>query len=251
MSNENEKSNAVEKQKNAVTSRISGKDNLPAGFDDVDNQTDLKMPRLAILQALSKLCTEGKAHMGQLANSLTKEVLGEKIDFIPLFMFKTRAQFEIGRGLVMMSKDNIKVTMGLDEFAQYIDKPVEEVPGVNWEGDQPPVFQLVYNFPVLLIDKINEFPISLSLMKTAAKAAQSLLSMARYSGEDIFARVYTLSIKVENNDKGTYAVPVIEFKRRASDEEYELSKKWFDNLYRRKENIAVDLTEETAAEPAA
>ena len=243
-----EEKELVEKKESAL--RLSG-DGLgigkqPAGFDEVDKE-DLKMPRLAILQGLSKLCTEGKGKMGQIANSITREIYGESVEFIPLFMFKTRAQFELGKGLVMMSRDNITVTMGVDDYEQYVGQPVEEVPGSAWTGKVPPTFNLVYNVPSLIVGRLSEFPTALVMMKTAVKPAKEFISAARYSGEDMFARVYKLSAKIETGDKGTYAVPVIEFVRRATDEEYLSAKHVFDQWYRRKKDIAVDLEEETGA----
>jgi len=236
----------VKQEQGAIIPRISGESSLPAGYDEVEKE-DLKIARLAILQALSKIVTEGNAKMGDIANSLSKEVFKQPVEFIPLFMFKSRAQFVAGRGLVMLSRDNVVVTMGVDEFAQYMDKPVDEVPGASWQGKTPPSFGLVYNFPVLLVGRIKEFPLSLSLMKTAIDAAKNLISMARYSGEDMFARVYTLKTKMETGDKGTYAVPTIEFSRRCTDEEYAVARKCFDSWYRRKKDISVDLEEENTA----
>jgi len=232
--------------------RISGdpKTNQPAGFDDVD-KSDIKLPRLAILQAMSKLCAEGKAKAGQLANSITKEVYGESVEFIPLFMFKSRAQFEMGKGLVMLSLDNITVTMGVGDYEQYIGMPVDEVPGSAWKGNEPPTFNLVYNIPTLIVGRMNEFPVSLSMMKTAAKMAKEFISMARFSGEDMFARVYKLSTKLETGEKGTYIVPIIEFVRRATDEEYNVAKSMFDTWYRRKKDISVDLEAENTTESTA
>lgn len=240
MTKEKESKDLEVKQEGALALRRSGIDSLPAGFDGVE-ESDIKMPRLSILQGLSEICIEGKGKMGELANSLTKEVYGESVEFIPLFMFKTRAQFETGKGLVMYSRDNIKVTMALNEFSEYIDKPVEEVPGAEWDGDQPPTFGVVYNFPIMLVGNLFQFPISLSLMKTATKAAKELVSMARYSGEDMFARVYSIKSKIEKSDQGTYAVPVIEFKRRCTDEEYATAKIVFDKIYRLKSKIDVEL----------
>lgn len=237
---EKDKEVAKQEQGGAIVPRISGVGDMPAGGEEVD-QGDLKMPRLAIQQGLSELVNDGKARMGDLAHSITHEVYGQELQIIPLFMFKSRAQFEAGRGLVMMSRDNQTVTMGLDEFEQYIGKAIEEVPGSEWEGKEPPKFSLVYNFPVLIAGRLKEFPVSLSLMKTATKAAKDFISMCQFSGEDWFARVYTLKTKQEKGEKGTYAVPVIEYLRRCNDEEYLIAKKRFDQFYRRKKDIAVDL----------
>ena len=238
-----EKKDLELKQEGAIAPRISGKDNIPAGFDDIEDG-DIKMPRLSILQGMSDSVANGNAKMGQLSNTLTKEIYGSSIDIIPLFMFKSRAQFEVSRGLVMMSRDNQLVTMAIDEFEQYLDKPVEEVPGAGWEGNTPPTLNLVYNFPVMVVGRMNEFPVSLSMMRTAVKTAKMFLSMARFSGEDMFARVYTLTSEIVKGDKGTYAVPVINFLRRCDDNEYATAKKFFDMLYRRKKDIDVDLQEE-------
>lgn len=239
---------AITEEETKIQPRISGGADGPAGFDEVDNSTDLRLPRLAVLQGLSQIVIDGKARMGDLANSLTKELLPQGTEFIPLFMFKTRAQFETGKGLVMLSRDNITVTIAKEGYEQYLDKPVEEVPGSNWNGKEPPTFNLVYNFPVLLTGRLHEFPISISCMKTSAKTGKDLISMARLSGEDMFARVYSIKTKIEKNDNGTYAVPVIEYVRRCTDEEYTCTQRMFNDWYKQKQNISVDLEEEHTAE---
>ena len=237
-------SKELEKQQGgAIVPRISGEKNLPAGFDELE-EGDIKMSRLSIGQGLSQVVIDGKAKMGDVYQTITNEVFGESVELIPLFMFKTRARFDTERGLVMMSRDNETVTMAIDELAEYLGKPVEEVPGSAWDGKTPPSFSVVYNFPVLLASHLMSFPISLSLMKTAVKPAKEFLSMARYSGEDMFARVYTLKSEIVKGTKGTYALPVIEFSRRCTDEEYGRAKAVFDKLYRRKKDIAVELEDE-------
>jgi hypothetical protein len=236
----------VELKSEGALARVSGgskESQMPAGFEGLE-EGDIKMARLGIAQGLSQVCIDGKAKMGQLFNNITQEVFGDSIEIIPLFMFKTRAQFDTEQGLVMLSRDNIKVTMAIGDYAKYLDKPVEEVPGAEWEGEEPPKFAVVYNFPVLLAGKGAQFPLSLSLMKTATKVAKVFLSMARYSGEDMFARVYKLSSKMEKSPKGTFALPVIEFSRRCTDAEYASAKLIFDKLYRLKSSIDVELSEE-------
>lgn len=233
------------KESTEVSLRVSGgseKQKIPAGFEGLE-EGDIRIARLGVAQGLSQVCIDGKAKMGELFNTITSEVYGESVEIIPLFMFKTRAQFDTERGLVMMSRDNIKVTMAIDEFAEYLDKPVEEVPGAAWNGDEPPTFGQVYNFPCLLVNRLIQFPLSLSMMRTAIKVAKTFLSMARYSGEDMFARVYKVSSTIEKGTKGTYALPVIEFSRRCSNEEYNIAKAVFDKLYRRKSDIEVELEE--------
>jgi len=227
--------------------RTSGEGQSVQGFDDVEKE-DLKMPRLAVLQQMSELVAEGKGKMGDLANSITKEVYGDSIEFIALFLFKSRVQFEVGRGLVMMSLDNQTVSFGVDEFEKYAGLPVSQVPGIEWQGKEPPTFNLVYNFPCLLAgERVKEFPMGLSLMRTATKAAKDFISMARFANEDIFARVYTLKTEIIKGEKGTYATPKIEFSRRCTDEEYAVARGHFASLFKKKANIEVDLGEEPLA----
>ncbi len=245
------KSDLAKTNAGSVPARISGgkegEASQPAGFEGIE-KGDIKIARLGLVQGLSQICVDGKATMGKVFNNISQEVYGDSVEIIPLFMFKTRAQFDIERGLVMMSRDNITVTMAIDEFSDHIGKPVEEVPGAGWEGDKPPTFCLVYNFPCLLVNQSFVFPVSLSLMKTAAPVAKTFLSMARYSGEDMFARVYKVSSTIVKGKKGTYALPVIEFMRRCTDEEYTLGKKFFGELYKRKADIDIELEEEKVSE---
>ena len=249
MSEEKKNQDLEKKENNVPAPRVSGDlvggSQAPAGFDSIEDG-DLKIARLGVVQGLSQVAIDGKAKMGDIFNNISQEIYGASVEIIPLFMFKTRAQFDVERGLVMMSRDNIKVTMAIDEFAEYLDKPVEEVPGAAWDGDEPPMFCQVYNFPCLLVGQAFVFPLSLSMMKTAAKIAKTFLSMARYSGEDMFARVYKVSSKIVKGSKGTYAVPVIEFARRCTDQEYAIGKKFFEAMYKRKHDIEVALEEETA-----
>lgn len=241
-----------------VPARISGNSGIPAGFDDVDKD-DFKMPRLAILQQMSEIVAAQKGKMGELANSVTKEIYGVEVEIIVLFCFKTRVQFEVGEGLVMLSLDNKIVTFGTGQYEQYSGMPIDEMvkqreeigePScIEWQGKEPPQFGLVYNFPCIFAGgKIKNFPVCLSLRGTATKAAKDFISMARYTNEDMFARVYKVTTTNEKNEKGTFAVPSLELSRRCTDEEYEIAKGWFSELFKKRGKIEVDLAEEPLAD---
>ena len=106
----------VKKEESIVAPRVSGGAGdirIPAGFEGLE-EGDIKIARLGIAQGLSQVCIDGKAKMGELFNTITQEIYGDSVEIIPLFMFKTRAQFDVERGLVMMSRDNIKVTMAIN-----------------------------------------------------------------------------------------------------------------------------------------
>lgn len=254
MSEEEEKKDVVKQGEQGL--RVSGGEGAPAGFGDLDPSEDIKVPRLQVLQMQSKMVVDEKGSLGQLVNSISKENFGDDVEFIPLFMFKSRVKFEIGKGMVLMSRDNVKVDVGLEQYERYVGKHVEEVPhdqnpeipAINWDGKNPPSFNLVYNFMAVLPgERTKEFPMCLSFMKTAVPTAKDFLGQARLANEDIFSRVYKLSSTKETNDKGTFAVPVVEFSRKCTDEEYEYAKRISTELYEIRRKIDVDLTEEPVA----
>lgn len=234
-----------------IPRRISG--GKPQGFDELDIATDIKPPRIAILQPTSKAVTRGEASMGNIFDITGHENFGKEIEFIPLFLFKSRAKFDLKRGLVLRSRDNQTVDFGVDEFEQYVGVNVADVPhdddpnesAINWLKKTPPSFALVYNFMVVLPgDRITEIPLCISLMKTAEAPAKDFLGQAAKSNEDMFARVYKMKIHKQENDKGTFFVPTIEFSRRCTDTEYEVAGKVFQEIYKHRAKIQVDLEQE-------
>ena len=232
----------VVKKDSALPSRISG--NKPAGFEEMDMQQDIILPRVQILQGLSEIVSEGKGIAGELADSLSKEIYGETFDFIPLFLFKTKVMFEVGKGLTMYSRNGLTITTASEEYQEYVGKNCEEVPFNAWQGNTPPGLALVYNFPSLRVGRLTEFPISVSLMKASTKAAKTLLSMAMVSGEDMCARKYRLTSLKQTNDKGTFFTANFELLGRCSDEEYEAAKKWHGML--RAKPVDVDMKADAA-----
>ncbi len=223
-------------------SRVSGKEGAPLGMEEVDMQTDIQMPRIAILQGLSEMVVDGKGQIGELADSLSKEVFGKEMEIIPLFLFKSRLMFLAGQGAVLMSRNGLTITQASAEYEQYLGKNCDELPESQWQGAEPPKLSMVYNFPCLKVDRLNEFPISLSLMRTSTKTAKTLISLAMMSGEDIFARKYRLSTENTKNDKGTFAIAKIELAGKCTDEEYTIAKGWYKKM--RGRGIDINMEEE-------
>ena len=238
---ENEKE-VTKKDEAGAPARISGKDGKMAGAEGIDPKEDIIMPRVAVLQGLSEMVVDKKGEMGDVADYLSKENLGKEMTFIPIFLFKTRVMFEPGKGLVMMSRDNLVITMAIDEHQDKIGKPCDELPESQWNGKEAPRLSKVFNFPSLNVDKMNEFPISVSFLRTGMKAGKTLASLILRGGEDIFARKYKLTTSIEKNDKGTFAIPHVELAGRCTDEEYAIAKKWYQTL--RLKPIDVDMKEE-------
>jgi len=234
----------------AVT-RVSGDSGAALGFEDVDMQ-DVQLPRVSVLQGLSKLVTEGSGKVGQLANSLTKEIYGEELMFIPLFAFKSRVKFQLAKGAVCMSLNALKCSYNTDGThpigADCLGCVDNQWPADGEAAKQGPPCSLVYNFPVLNADNLKEFPVSISCMRTSTKAAKKLISMARITGEDFFARKYRMITKKSSSDKGEYFVSEFELVGKVTDEEYKSALGWFKTL--RQKSLSVDLTDHSNANEA-
>lgn len=243
-----EESKEITETKQSPLSRVSGKGGVPLGFENMDMQTDIQMPRIAILQGLSAMAMEGKAPAGKIVNVITKEVYGDELIFIPLFLFKSRAKFRQGEGLVCSSRDALSCSFSLDgEHA--IGEDCMQCEDSKWpdksEGDKlgGPPCSLVYNYPVLNCGNLKQFPASISLMRTAVKGARILNSILRFTGEDFFSSRCRMTTQLQRGDKGDYYTPIFELIGKASDEEYALAKKFYMSLQGK--IIEVELEEET------
>lgn len=231
----------LEAKETQAPARTSGKEGKPVGFEEIDIQQDILLPRVAILQSTSQLVTEDKGKMGELADSISKEIFGKEFSFIPLYCFKTRCKFDVGQGLVCQSRSGLECTMNIDGMHN-VGTNCLDCKDAQWPEDKEaggPPCNLVYNFPAININSVQAFPISVSLMKTSAKAGKKLISLAFRTGEDMFARKYKLITVITKNDKGTFAIADIELLGRCFDKEYEAAKKWYNLLRVRK--VDVDL----------
>jgi len=242
---EKDKKEVAKKEEQSLAVRKSGKDGMPVGFEEVDMQQDILMPRVAILQGTSELVLDGKGKVGELADSLSKEIFGIDFTFIPLYCFKTRCKFKVGEGLVCQSRNALTCTMNIDG-THHVGESCMECKDAQWPEDQTaggPECSLVYNFPAINASAIMSFPIAISLMKTSSKAGKKLISLAMRTGEDMFSRKYKLITDKRTNDKGTFAVADIELAGKVTDEEYATAKRWFVSL--RAKVVEVDLKGET------
>lgn len=194
------------------------------GFEEPVSKEDLIIPRAKLLQALSPEVIDdgGKFRPGMIINSLTKEELpGE---FIPIFKFTNWIRFNprdkkdpnfdpaYGPGdIIWRSTDPLDI------------KVVEESKfGVN--GENPLATKFINFF--CYFPGVN-MPLILSFSKTSLKAGRRLLSLAQFSGRDMFGTKYKVVSKQETGDAGTYFVLNVDQVGIASEQEYTIgSKLW-------------------------
>ena len=179
------------------------------GFEAVE-QSDLKLPRLGLAQSQSPQLKKVNPKYirglqeGQFFNSLTGEVYGEEVLFVPLFLYKSRIKFnpfEDGGGIDCQSfngKTGGRHAKACEECA--FSKFGEE------KGTAPEC-DLIYNFPAFL-GKKREL-IVVSFKSTGITAAKDLLSLAKIRNRDMFAGVYKLSNRDEHKKGNDYKVPVV------------------------------------------
>lgn len=79
-----------------------------SGTTNVIDPKDMLIPRLLIMQGLSKYVAEERAQSGEIVNSVTAEVLGGKgkwLKFVPLTTYKTVRMYEIVDGKKKLSSE--------------------------------------------------------------------------------------------------------------------------------------------------
>ena len=172
-----------------------------ADFGDTEfQQTDVVIPKVLLMQGLSKLVTEGKAKFGDFADSLSGTVLGsidEPIDFIPFYMKKTwivsrkdgdRWQF-----------DHIEECTPMNENKKW----EETIDGQLYKNEKS------MNFFVLLADNPT-MPYVLQFKSTSLKTGRELATQMyvinRAAGQTPASKIMSLSGSRVTKDGNTFAV---------------------------------------------
>lgn len=175
-----------------------------------EGAADATLPRIKLLQPTSAESIADPKIQGQFYNSVTKELLGQKIQFIPFKHFLTRVRLDVNKGLVCRSTDLLTAQMvggqtkdgtptndcsvcvahlWPDKRAKLGDKTL--TPEQVTKG---PECSLVDNFLAVQVvedKKPEEYPfIVLQFMRTSSKAAKDLKGIWMASGKPIDAMVY-------------------------------------------------------------
>ena len=204
---------------------------LNRGFESKDiDQSDLIIPRAKLLQKLSPEVDEGMKP-GQIINSLTKEALPE--EFIPIFVFKNYIRFNL------KNTDDPNFDSGFEPGAimwrsnDYLDEKVQKETKFGSNGEKPlaTTFMNFFSyFPGI------SMPIIISFSKTSYKAGKQLLSLAKFSGGDMFGKKYKLQSHKETNDIATYFVLKTAVSGKPTADELKRCESWW-NEYSQKQII--------------
>jgi len=174
-----------------------GKENV--GMDD------LLIPRLCVCNSLSP--QRQKTHEsyikgleeGQLFNSLTSQVYGERATVIPLFFFKNYIKFK-----------DIKEGGGvLAQYASKDDVPAEELSWNNAAG-RPQTTEFKNRMCMIDCGEGNWQPIVVSFKSTGIKQAKKWNSFINMIPLPAYARYYTLTgAPMQRNNNNYFGITVL------------------------------------------
>lgn len=206
----------------------------PTGLASNITAADLHLPRVAVLQALSKQVQDDgdKYRQGMLINTLTQEVLPSPLIFTPVFVFKNVIKWKPrseGGGMIYKTLNFTK----------------EVLRDISWDKEKKPVADQYIN-AVCLVDG-QDMPLIISFCKTSLKAGQDLLTFVQLSGY-AHRYQYELTSQKTTNDKGTYYV--LRIKRLGLTNEAKAAEA--AHLYQQVKDMAIDTdyegsTDETSA----
>lgn len=200
------------------------------GIEGVDSK-DILIPKLLVMQGLSKLVVEDKAQMGDFVDSVNGEILGsarekapKPVTIIPIKTFKTWIEYEKiddkkleFRGIVPMDETNA-------------NWPLEEVKdGRDMRRDR------CINFYVLLKDKPDDLPYLMTFKRTSYRAGMKLAThfkkceLAALRGKPVppAATMFDVTATKTSNDQGTFYVFDVVQKEATAPEHLKLAWEWF------------------------
>lgn len=232
------------------------------GCDGVDS-TDLKVPSLYILQALSDAVGEGKGQAGDILRSTTRTVInpkGSAMEIIPIMTYKTwqlskkiNGKYEFQKQ-IPMTPDNVNDAWEWNEGAD------------EWKRTR------VLNFYVLLPADIQRelkaleaakngempdpddalLPCVVSFRGTSYDAGKDLIThfkKAEHFGLPAAVTTFNLTTEFVKGDLGSYYVARVAKSRKTTTEELAVCKGWHDTL--RRVNVIVDEVVEPTTEKQA
>ena len=166
---------------------------VPRGVEGGD-PADLLLPKLILLQGLSKLVTREGMEVGTFVNSLSMEQLGKEVEFIPVVMVK---YFDL------LKQDGTKMVFESRVFDK--DDPKLANRRMFPEGDLKANCNAVLSYICL----IKGEPTIITFSKSSYKTGKKLYTMTKMSQKDIFTFKYKLSSKMENKkDNDFYAMEI-------------------------------------------
>lgn len=193
------------------------------GFGDISNQ-HLLLPRILVMQGLSKFVGEGMASVGELRDSLDCKKLGDKntpMEFIVFHCDESVVTYELEDDVFEYRREEKR-------NANNADLPFESEDG-RFRYDNS------LNFYCLLPHDIasgEPFPFVISFRRTSFGTGKKLftqLTKLKMFRKPSAAKAFKLKTKPEENEKGKYFVfDLLEEKRDTTPAEVQTCFQWFE-----------------------
>lgn len=208
---------------------------------------DIVIPRMLLMQPGSDKVLAKEAQFGELRDSVSNELLlkeGETLDIIPFHMKKAIivSEYPNEKAKKAIYKETIEATPE-NEALPYRDGLITR--------------QAIMRFFVLLPKEVEAggaIPKTITF-KSSSREAGNVIATQMYQINAAANPwlpppnfLMTLKIKVDTNDKGTYAVFQASKGRKATDEELALAFHWFNSMNGGAANIKVEEVEEVEEE---
>jgi len=164
------------------------------GSEEVKS-SDMVVPRLEIVQSQSPIKElDPDARDGMLFNSVTQEIFGDIVYFIPVYF-----QVEY-----LVWKDN---DQGGGFFGSFptLEQAQERKNAAVHDGENPEFVEIVdtpVHYGLLLREGGSPEQIVISMAKTKSKVSRKWNAMIQIAGGDRFSRVYKISSFTDENKKG-------------------------------------------------
>lgn len=170
--------------------------NQPTGIASNVTAQDLRLPRVALLQALSPQLNENdQLKAGMFYNTLLQETIPQPMVFTPVFIFKNVIKYrprEEGGGIIYKTTN-------------YTPDVIKDC---QWDGTNKPLATEFINAVVLV--KGQDIPLIVSFCKTSLKSGQDLLTLVQLSGQ---AWKYNYSLEAQKVIKNNNTFYVMRVKR--------------------------------------
>lgn len=203
--------------------------NTTEGLENVSRE-DLVLPRLSVCQAMSPQrkktmpqYIEGLAD-GEMFNTVTKDIYGERVEVIPILYSKSRIYFRdlaAGGGILCQSRN------GIDGGT--IAPTCEACPNSRFaENGDTPKCNVFMNVVSMILPQRQL--IILSFKSTELKAARAWVTLMKSRNKPAYTQVYSVGVASQKNQKGEFFVRTLDFKRWVTEEEFELVHEEYNNI---------------------
>lgn len=203
--------------------------NLPAHMrDDVGmgkeniGQADMDIPRLKLMQGLSKeLTLYDDLKTGNFFHTATEAIFDQPFRVVPIFMDKQYILWrplEDGGGILARAPDGVHWQPGAGSFDVKLDRKdggnkvtwklartVQESGLANWgtmnpeDNNSPPAATLMYNFLLAFPDDPEQLPAVLTFQRSSIKIGRKFMTKLKTVRTPLFGSVFTLSSFEDHN----------------------------------------------------